>query len=147
MQHYPSKRSIHDIYPGEYTPLPEMENLARELEKHREGTVVQPLVNVKDAADSVTVEAAIPGGKRENFLIAVNDHILSIALFTKNMHCNADNFHLHEFNYDCFDRHILLPPNVNPQFASATYQDGMLYIFIPKEDKPMETAAMLIAVY
>jgi HSP20 family protein len=148
MEHYSSKRSIYDIYPGEYTPLPEMEELANELKVQREGTVVQPLVNIRDTTDSFTIEAAIPGVKRENFLIAVNESILSIALFTKSgINCVTESFHLHEFNYDCFDRHILLPDNVNPELASASYKEGLLHIYIPKETAPVKTEALRIVVY
>ncbi len=148
MEHYSSKSSIHYIYPGEYTPLPELEQLAAELKIHREGTVVQPLVNVRDSDESFTVEVAIPGVKRENFLLAVNDHVLSIALFVKSsIDCTAGNFHLHEFNYECFDRHILLPTNTNPELASAFYKEGLLQIYIPKETDPVKTDALRIVVY
>lgn len=148
MEHYSSKSSTHYIYPGEYTPLPELEQLAEELKIHREGTVVQPLVNVRDNAVGFTVEVAIPGVKRENFLLAVNDHVLSIALFVKSsIDCTNGKFHLHEFNYECFDRHILLPDNVNPELASAFYKEGLLHIFMPKETAPVKTEALRIAVY
>ena len=148
MEHYSSKSSIHYIYPGEYTPLPELEQLAAELKVNREGTVVQPLVNVRDSSASFTVEVAIPGVKQENFILGVNDHVLSIALFVKSsVDCTVENFHLHEFNYECFDRHILLPDNVNPELASAFYKDGMLHIYMPKESAPVKTEALRIVVY
>lgn len=148
MEHYSPKSSIHCIYPGEYTPLPELEQLAAELKLHREGTVVQPLVNVRDSADCFTVEVAIPGVKRENFIIAVKNHVLSIALFVKNnVDSITDNFHLHEFNYDCFDRYIPLPDNANPELASASYREGLLHIYIPKERAPVKTEALRIVIY
>jgi HSP20 family protein len=148
MKHYSSNSSIHDIYPGEYTPLPELEQLASELKIHRNGTVVEPLMNVKDTAQSFTVEVAIPGVKRENFLIAVDEHVLSIALFSKrSADYVTETFHLHEFNYDCFDRRILLPDTVNAELASASYKEGLLHIYIPKESKPVKTGSMRIVVY
>lgn len=148
MEHYTSKSGLHYIYPGEYTPLPELEQLAAELKIHREGTVVQPLVNVRDNKTGFSVEVAIPGVKRENFLLAVNGHILSVALFVKSsIDCTTENFHLHEFNYECFDRHILLPDNANPELASAFYKEGLLHIYIPKETVPVKTQPLRIAVY
>jgi len=148
MEHYSSTRNIHYIYPGEYTPLPELEQLANELNLHREGKVMQPLMNVRDRAESFSIEVAIPGVKRENFLIAVKDHILSIALLAKNnIDCTVDHFSLHEFNYECFDRHIVLPDNVNPELASAFYKDGLLHIYIPKESTPVKTEALRLVVY
>lgn len=143
-----SKSDIHYIYPGKYTPLPELEELANELKTHREGTVVEPLMNVKDTAESFVVEVAIPGVKRENFLIAVDDQVLSIALFSKHSKDYiTETFHLHEFNYDCFDRRILLPDTVNVELASASYNDGLLHIYIPKEKKPVKTVSLRIVVY
>ena len=148
MEHYSSKRSVHYIYPGEYTPLPELEQLAAELKLLSKGTAVQPLVNVRESAVSFIVEVAIPGVKRENFLIAVKNQVLSIGMFAKNSaDCIAETFQQHEFNYDCFDRYIPLPDNVNPQFASASYREGLLQIYIPKERIPVKTEALRIVVY
>jgi HSP20 family protein len=147
MEHYSSK-SIHYIYPGEYTPLPELEELATELKLRKEGIALQPLVNVRDMAESFTVEVAIPGVKLENFLIEVKDRILSIALFVKkSVDCITENFHLHEFNYECFERRIFIPDNVNPELASAFYKDGLLQIYIPKEAIPARTRPLRIVVY
>lgn len=148
MEHYSSKRSVHYIYPGEYIPSPELEQLAIELEKHREGAVVQPLVNVLDTAESFIVEAAIPGIKRENFLISVKDNVLSIALFTKHSGVPAaGSFQLHEFNYECCDRHILLPDNVNVDLASAEYKEGLLRIYMPKTATAEKNDQQRIVVY
>lgn len=148
MEHYTSKSSTHYIYPGEYIPLPELEQLADELEKRREGIVVQPLVNVLDTAESFIVEAAIPGVKRENFLISVKEHVLSIALFTKHTEDSASvSFHLHEFNYECCDRQILLQENVNVDLASAEYKEGLLRIYMPKEKQAVKTDPQRIVVY
>lgn len=148
MEHYSSKRSAHYIYPGEYTPLPELEQLATELQKRREGTVVQPLVNVWNTDESFIVEAAIPGVKRENFLISVKDNVLSIAFFIKKVADPASgSFQLHEFNYDCCDRHILLPDNVNAELASAEYKEGLLRIYMPKTDTATKNDQQRIVVY
>jgi HSP20 family protein len=148
MQHYSSNSKVNYIYPGEYTPLPELEELATQLKLHKEGIVLQPLVNVRDRAESFTVEVAIPGVKRENFLIEVKDRILSIALFAKkSVDCITENFHLHEFNYECFERRLYLPDCVNPELASAFYKDGLLQIFIPKEAIPISTKTLRIVVY
>ena len=148
MEHYSSKRSVHYIYPGEYIPSPELEQLAAELQKHREGAVVQPLVNVLDTTESFIVEAAIPGVKRENFLISVKDNVLSIAFFIKKVADPASgSFQLHEFNYDCCDRHILLPDNVNAELASAEYKEGLLRIYMPKTDTATKNDQQHIVVY
>lgn len=149
MEHYTPKSDVHYCYPGEYKLLPELELLTLELQKHREGTVLQPLINVKEDATAMVIDAAIPGAKREHFLIEIEDHILSIALL---MECSSNErqenqFQLHEFNYACFNRQITLPENVNPQMAVGSYYNGMLHLYLPKESNAVSAQKHRIVLY
>ncbi len=149
MEHYTPKSDVHDYYPGEYKLLPELEFLTLELQKHREGTVLQPLINVKEDATAMVIDAAIPGAKREHFLIEIEDHILSIALlmeFSSNEQ-QENQFQLHEFNYACFNRQITLPENVNPQMAVGSYYHGMLHLYLPKESNTVSAQKHRIVLY
>jgi hypothetical protein len=56
----PHKAQHVPVYPGEYTPMLHQEELNEELKLTEEGTVVQPLVNVRDYHNCYTVEACIP---------------------------------------------------------------------------------------
>lgn len=149
MEHYTPKSDAHDYYPGEYKLLPELELLALELQKYREGTVLQPLINVKEDATAMVIDVAIPGAKREHFLIEIEDHILSIALL---MECcsneqKENNFQLHEFNFTCFNRQITVPDNVNPQMAVGSYYNGMLHLYLPKESNTVAAQKCRIVLY
>ena len=149
MEHSTEKNNVHDFYPGEYKTLPAMEMLAVELQKHREGIVLQPLVNIREDATAVVIEAAVPGARREHFLIEADHHILSIALLNR---CTAeqekeDDFQLHEFNYACFNRKITLPDDVNPELAVASYNNGMLHIYLPKGKDALSKLKQRIVVY
>jgi HSP20 family protein len=149
MEHYSPKSDVHECYPGEYKLLPELEQLALELQKHREGIVIQPLINVKENATAMVIDAAVPGARREHFLIEADHHVLSIALL---MNCATedeaeDRFQLHEFNYACFNRQIALPPNVNPELAVGSYHDGMLHLYLPKENNTVTAQKHRIVLY
>lgn len=149
MEYYTTKSDLHYCYPGEYHMLPELELLAIELQKHREGIVLQPLINVKEDSTAMVIDAAVPGARREHFLIEAEHHVLSIALL---MQCNAEeepenSFQLHEFNYTCFNRQISLPDNVNPELAVGSYQDGMLHIYLPKEKETVTVQKHRIVLY
>lgn len=149
MEYHAHKQEVHYCYPGEYKLLPEMELLSAELQKHREGIVIQPLINVKEDATAMVIDAAIPGAKREHFLIEAEDHILSIALL---MECSSieeqeNQFQLHEFNYACFNRQIALPDNVNPQMAVGSYYNGLLHLYLPKENNTVYVQKHRIVLY
>jgi HSP20 family protein len=151
MENYFLNKNVHYVYPGEYTPLPEMETLQEELKIKRCGTVLEPLINCRETKTAFELKVAIPGAKRENLLIAANENALSIALLHKDPdEADQSSFQLHEFNYECFERHILLPPGADIEFACADYNDGILHIYIPKTEvpaKPVKNELRRIVVY
>jgi HSP20 family protein len=143
-----SDRTCCSVYPGEYIPLIKAEELAEELKKQREGTAVQPLINIREKADCFHIDLAIPGLKREDFFITVNDNILSIAVLHKECgKIRQNSFQLHEFNYECFNRHIILPENADAEFVSAEYKEGVLRLYVPKADRPAKNPHARIVVY
>ncbi len=57
------------IYPGDYMPLLRAEEIEEELKLSHEGEALFPPVNITELADSFKVEVAIPGVRREDFLL------------------------------------------------------------------------------
>ena len=136
------------VYPGEYTPMLHKEELNEELKLTREGTVVQPLVNVRDYYDCYTVEVCIPGLNRQDFLLTVEDQTIYITVLHKeHSHHGSMKYQLHEFNYECFKREIMLPENADTELIKSHYSNGMLHMHIPKSTKPVENISMEVVVY
>ncbi len=148
MGNYFSYDEMHSVYPGEYTPLPELEAIQEELKKKRKGKVAKPLVNFREQPTGFELEVALPGVKRENLMIVASENILSIGLLHKNPEtCKEESFKMHEFNYECCDRHILLPSNADVAFACAEFKDGILHLYIPKTETPVKNELQRIVVY
>jgi HSP20 family protein len=121
------------IYPGEYVPLESEENLRKKFKCLPEEDIILPPVNVKELDDLYKVEVSIPGVKKENFLIIAEGNILSISVLNKEGCLNkGESFQLHEFDYDCFERHIVLPCNTDSEFTKAEYKAGILRFYVPK---------------
>ena len=53
----------------------------------------------------------------------------------------------HEFNYCCFKRDIIVPGNVDADFISAAYKDGILIIRVPKSKKQVINNVERIIIY
>lgn len=134
------------VYPGEYIPLPEVDALLQNLQSPGKSSVAKPSVNMDEYEDYFKIEVMIYGVRREDILINVNDNILSILALHKESDELKKN-QLHEFNYNCFDRHILLPDNTDPQFIIAEYQAGILNIYVPKSKEPVINVHTRIVVY
>ena len=136
------------IYPGEYIPILDAEELMNELKKPHEGSALQPFINVSEHNNYYKVEAAIPGLNREDFFVNIDDNILSISVLHKKEELREDKkFQLHEFNYECFNRNIILPQNIEKDFVKAEYREGILSLYFPKTDSPGHHPHSNIIVY
>ncbi|UEG50143.1 Hsp20/alpha crystallin family protein [Ferruginibacter lapsinanis] len=140
--------STNSIYPGEFIPLFSEEEIRNELNRSVKEDIVYPPVNMLELRDSFEIEVALPGIKREELLINCDDNILSVCVIHKEQGSQrAGNFQLHEFNYECFDRHIILPENVDAEFVNAEYKEGILHLRLPKTDQPSKKPHTRIVVY
>jgi len=151
MENYTSLSSQQaEVYPGGYTPVLHQEDLTEELKMTREGIVVKPLVNIREFTNCYTVEVCIPGLNREDFLITVEDHTLYITVLHKekdDLHSRSGKYQLHEFNYECFTREIILPENADTEQVRSEYRSGLLHMHIPKTNRPMDKIRMEVVVY
>ena len=136
------------IYPGDYVPLHNEEEITEGLKQPHEGDMVLPPVNLTEHEDYLKIEIAAPGLKREDFLIEAKENVLSVSVLHKECGGEAGKcFQVHEYNYECFRRHIILPLNAVVPFSTAEYKDGLLAIRIPKDGGGRNAAETKIAVY
>lgn len=98
--------------------------------------ITLPKVNIKETTENFMVEMAVPGLKKSDFHLDLNDQILSISTETKeeNEH-QEDNYTCREFGYSSFKRSFILPESVNDQKIDANYKDGILSILLPKKEE------------
>ena len=96
-----------------------------------------PAVNVIDKAEEFIVEMAIPGMKKSDFNIDLDNQLLSISAETKmeNVENEDENYTRREFGYSSFKRSFTLPKTVNTEKIAANYNDGILKIELPKFDE------------
>ena len=105
--------------------------------------ITLPAVNVLDNAEDYRVEMAVPGLKKSDFEINLENNLLSISAETKTENSEEhDNYTRREFGYSSFKRTFSLPETVETDKITATYEDGILKVNLPKRDeakkKPMK---------
>lgn len=105
---------------------------------------VVPAVNVKEQEKEFEIEMAVPGMKKKDFNISVENGLLTISSEKKEEREEEnDRCTRREFSYTNFTRSFTLPENVNPDKVEARYEDGMLRIAIAKKmltaEKPLKT--------
>jgi HSP20 family protein len=106
-----------------------------------------PAVNVKDNANDYIVEMAIPGLKKSDFNIDLDNKVLSVSAETSSqIEEEQSNYSRREFGYSSFKRTFNLPDTVEQDKITANYTDGILNILLPKRDEAKKKPAKSIKV-
>lgn len=115
-----------------------------------------PAINVSEDDKEYKVEVAAPGMKKENFNVHVTqDGDLVISMEAKSDTTNNDGqeakdakkYLRREFSYSKFEQVLTLPEHVERENISASVNDGILTIDIPKmteEEKEKENTVIEI---
>ena len=90
-----------------------------------------PHVDISEDEDNIYVEAEIPGVKKEDIKITLQDNILTIT-GEKKKENNKKNFFRSERVYGSFTRSFTLPDDINSDSVEAKFDNGILNITIQK---------------
>ena len=104
------------------------------------GNVLAPYgVDIREDADHFYVEAELPGFKKDEVDITLENQTLTIAAErrseTKQGEGKKGELLLHERRYSRFLRSFTLPPTVNEQSVNAKLADGVLTITLNKREE------------
>lgn len=91
-----------------------------------------PSVNIREDKDQFTMEMAVPGFKKKDFKINVEEQILTISSEVKEKKEEENMYTRKEFSFTSFNRSFTLPKTVVIDKIKADYTDGILYITLPK---------------
>ena len=95
-----------------------------------------PSVNIAENNDGFKIEFAAPGLTKEEFKINLDNNVLTVESEKKEeKEESKENFTRREFNYSSFQRSFTLPDSANGEKIKAEYQNGILYIEIPKSEE------------
>lgn len=95
-----------------------------------------PKVNIKETADAYFVEMAVPGLKKSDFQIDLDNQILSIDTEVEEENeTKEQNYTRREFGYSSFKRSFTLPETVDDGKIKANYNEGILSIHLPKKEE------------
>ena len=95
---------------------------------HRQGGVV----NVEEFDNKYVLHVSAPGFEKSDFLVNIKDDTLMIKA-TRGAQDDAEGrWRRREFNSDVVERYFQLNEKIDKNAISATYQDGVLQISLPK---------------
>jgi len=92
-----------------------------------------PVVNTREGEFAYHVDADLPGVKKEDIKITVKGNVLSISGERKHKkEVNEKDYHRVETSFGKFERSFTLPDGSDVENITASNEDGVLEVVIPK---------------
>lgn len=92
-----------------------------------------PAVNVKETKDSYLIDVVAPGFAKENFSVKVDEGTLTLSGETATEQLQeGEKYTRKEFTHNSFKRSFTLPKTVVAENITATYENGILKVTLPK---------------
>lgn len=99
-----------------------------------------PAVDVYETDAEVVVKAQIPGVKKEDLDVKIQDNTLMIRAETRREEeVEEEGYFRRELRYGTWARRLPLPAEVDDEQVSAKLSDGMLEVHAKKLEKPTDS--------
>ncbi|WP_343485747.1 Hsp20/alpha crystallin family protein [Allomuricauda sp. d1] len=106
-----------------------------------------PAVNIKENEKDFKLELAIPGFKKDDFNVEVDNNVLTISSELKSEdETKEENYTRREFSYSSFKRAFTLPETVDEDNINANYEDGILTLKLPKKEEALPKPKRMIEI-
>lgn len=100
-----------------------------------------PAVNISESATAYKLELSAPGYNKGDFKIAVEKRALVVSgKHSEEKAEKEEKFSRKEFNYGSFQRVFRLPENANENAITATYENGILSLEVPKKEQEQNSS-------
>lgn len=97
-----------------------------------------PAVNIQESDENFLLALAAPGKVREDFKIELDNDVITISSEERKEQDPSEKngkFTRKEFSYSTFKRAFSLPDTVDNEKISASYNNGVLEINLPKREE------------
>ena len=100
-----------------------------------------------EAEEYFDIQLAVPGKKKSDFKIEVEEQVLTISSETISQSNDLDtNDARKEFGYNSFKRLFDIPETVATDNISATYKEGILTVSLPKKEEALPQPKKMISI-
>ncbi len=134
-----------------FKPIREFDNINNSIQKYFDDftsmessfntDTFTPKFDISEKGNQFIIETEVPGVKKENLKITLQDNILTIQGEKKNVSNESERkYFLTERTYGSFKKSFTLPEEVNSDKVNAKFNDGVLSVTLDKveEVSPVE---------
>jgi HSP20 family protein len=128
--------------------LPALYNEVFERQPTEKELTYKPAANVREDEKDYTIELALPGFSKEEINISFEDELLTVtAGHQPKEDVKGPKYTWNEFGYKSkYERSFQLPETVDADNISATFENGILHVTLPKKEvQPAAVKQIVIA--
>lgn len=115
-------------------PFEDMDRFFGNFSGNQNGFV--PSLDIYQDKNNVVVETPLAGVKPEDVRISIENDVLTIeGKSEQKTEVDDKSYYRKEVRYGTFHRSVALPVSVNADKAMAEYENGLLKIIVPKEER------------
>lgn len=105
-----------------------------------------PKVDIIEDEKAFEIHLAVPGISKEDFKIDLKDNQLTVSGERKFRDgVEEKNYRSVETQYGAFSKIFVLPENVNAEKIEAKYNNGILELVVPKDEKKLLKTTIKVA--
>lgn len=133
------------MYIAKYDPFKDIRGLQNEVNRLFSSTFAgreeafsgwNPKIDIFENADSMVLEAELPGMKQEDFELSFENNVLTLKGERKfEKRDEKDNYHRVERSYGEFTRSFTLPSTITVEDARAEFENGILTVTLKKREE------------
>ena len=103
-------------------------------------------VNIIERNELFEMELAMPGFKKSELSITLNNGLLKVRGERSRMEANVNPMIIQEYDYDVMERNFTISPTISMERVEAKYEDGILRLkFLdvpPQEERKVRRVAV-----
>jgi len=135
------------VYPGEYAIS--LNEEAIPAYKFSEGTeIMHPPALISESENQLKIEVAVPGAKREEIQVYVDESVLKIFVAHKEFDIDKPHYEqFPDFKTKFYEIEIAIPANVDAEFSCGEIKTDTLSLYLYKCNGLVRKANSRIIVY
>ncbi|MFO7822671.1 MAG: Hsp20/alpha crystallin family protein [Cyclobacterium sp.] len=106
------------------------------LNRRHWNTAYVPMVNIIETNEEFRIQVGLPGMERKDIKVELDNQVITVSgNMDQQRDTERNQYVLKEFNYHSFSRSFQLPDTVNSEGIDASFNQGMLTLFLPKREE------------
>jgi len=111
------------------------------------GKTSEPAMNIVETDNDFEIELVAPGFSKKDFKVSIDNGYLNISAEKSiDKEEKEKNYTCKEFNYNSFERSLLLPDTIKEDAIKAKYNDGILSFKLMKKEETKKRKPKMIEV-